>query len=165
MADRLNIEPSLTDDILSRFTGSDRRFQKKGTYNGITIIDDYAHHPTEIEATLNAASHYPHERLVVAFQPHTYTRTKAFLEDFARVLSKADLVILADIYAAREKNTIGISSLDIKRLIDESGTECLYIPSFGEIESYVKDNCKAGDLFITMGAGNIVEVGENILKS
>ncbi len=150
-------------DTLAHFTGADRRFQKKGVVNGFTIIDDYAHHPTEIAATLKAATAYPHNKLVCIFQPHTYTRTKAFLDDFAKALSMADEVILADIYAAREKNTIGVSSQDIKERIDALGTACTYLPSFEEIEKYVLANFGEGDLVITMGAGNIVNVGEDLL--
>ena len=149
---------------LSSFTGADRRFEKKGELNGITILDDYAHHPTEISATLSAAKKTNAKRIVVAFQPHTYTRTKAFLDDFAKALSVADVVVLAEIYAAREKNTIGISSRDLKEKIDELGTECHYFPTFEEIEKFLLEKCMNGDLLITMGAGNIVEIGENLLK-
>ena len=154
------------DDIaggLSAFGGADRRFQKKGMLGGITIMDDYAHHPTEISATLSAAKKVDADRVIVVFQPHTYTRTKAFLDEFAKALSVADLVVLADIYAAREKNTIGISSLDLKKKIDELGTECVYLPTFDEIEKFLLKNCMNRDLLITMGAGNIVEVGEHLL--
>lgn len=148
---------------LSAFGGADRRFQYKGCVDGVTIIDDYAHHPTEIRATLTAAEKYPHKRLVLVFQPHTYSRTKAFLDDFADVLSMADVVVLADIYAAREKNTIGISSKDILTKLEERGTECYYFPSFSEIENFLLENCVNGDLLITMGAGDIVNVGESLL--
>ena len=148
---------------LESFSGVNRRFQYKGTKNGVTIIDDYAHHPTEIRATLNAANNYPHKRLVLVFQPHTYSRTKAFLDDFADVLSLADVVVLADIYAAREKNTIGISSLDILDKLKNLDTECYYFPSFGEIEEFLSKKCMNGDLLITMGAGNVVEIGEALL--
>ena len=148
---------------LFAFHGADRRFQYKGTVDGITIIDDYAHHPTEIRATLTAAANYPHKRLVLVFQPHTYSRTKAFLDDFADVLSLADVVVLADIYAAREKNTIGISSRDILDKLKLHGTECYYFPSFEEIEKFLLENCVNGDLLITMGAGNVVEIGEALL--
>lgn len=164
VARHLGISYEVIADTLCSFKGVDRRFQKKGELNGFTIIDDYAHHPTEITATLNAAVNYPHNRIVCIFQPHTYSRTNAFLDDFAAALSKADIVILADIYAAREKNTIGITSLDLKSKIDALGTECIYEPDFSKIEKYVLDNCHEGDLVITMGAGNIVEVGENLLK-
>lgn len=154
------------EDILKgllSFGGADRRFQYKGCVDGVTIIDDYAHHPTEIRATLTAAANYPHKRLVLAFQPHTYSRTKAFLDDFAEVLSMADVVVLADIYAAREKNTYGISSKDILAKLKERGTDCYYFPSFEEIEKFLLKNCINGDLLITMGAGDIVNVGEHLL--
>jgi UDP-N-acetylmuramate--alanine ligase len=149
---------------LSDFHGADRRFQYKGKMGGVTIIDDYAHHPTEIRATLTAAANYPHDRLVVVFQPHTYSRTKAFLNDFAEVLSLADIVVLADIYAAREKNTFEISSKDILRKLQERGTECYYFPTFDEIETFLLKKCMNGDLLITMGAGNVVEIGESLLR-
>ena len=148
---------------LLAFGGADRRFQYKGTVDGITVIDDYAHHPTEIRATLTAAEKYPHKRLVLVFQPHTYSRTKAFLDNFADVLSLADVVVLADIYAAREKNTSGISSRDIAAKLKEKGTDCHYFPSFTEIENFLLKNCVNGDLLITMGAGDIVNVGEHLL--
>ncbi len=148
---------------LSKFGGANRRFQYKGEIDGVTIIDDYAHHPTEIRATLTAAANYPHKRLVLVFQPHTYSRTKAFLNDFAEVLSMADVVVLADIYAAREQNTYGISSKDILNLLKEKGTDAYYFPTFDEIEKFLLKNCINGDLLITMGAGNVVEIGENLL--
>ena len=149
---------------LNKFGGADRRFQYKGQFNGVTVIDDYAHHPTEIRATLTSAANYPHDRLVLVFQPHTYSRTKAFLKDFAEVLSLADVVVLADIYAAREQNTYNISSKDILNLLKEKGTECYYFPSFEEIKKFLLDNCINGDLLITMGAGNVVEIGESLLQ-
>ncbi len=148
---------------LAKFTGADRRFQYKGCKNGVTVLDDYAHHPTEIRATLTAAQNYPHDRLVLVFQPHTYSRTRAFLDDFAEVLSMADVVILADIYAAREKNTYGVSSEDILHKLQERGQECYYFPSFDEILQFLSKKCINGDLLITMGAGNVVEIGESFL--
>ena len=149
---------------ISSFRGADRRFQVKGTWNGVRIVDDYAHHPTEIAATLAAAGRIPHGRLVVAFQPHTYSRTKAFLTDFADALSAADLVVLTDIYAAREKNTYGISSADLERELAARGTECHYLPSFDEAEKFFQKKCLHNDLLITMGAGDIWKVGENLLR-
>lgn len=148
---------------LSEFHGTDRRFEYKGTVGGVTVIDDYAHHPTEIEASLKVAEKYPHKHLWCVFQPHTYTRTKAFLKDFARVLSLAEHVILADVYAAREINTGEISSLDLKRELEALGCSVSYFPSFGEIEDYLLENCTEGDMIITMGAGNVVEIGEDLL--
>lgn len=148
---------------LLKFNGTARRFQVKGKVGDITIIDDYAHHPTEIEATLNTAKAYKHNKLWVVFQPHTYTRTKAFLNDFAKALSIADGIILSDIYAAREKNTVGIYATDLQRCIIESGHDCQYFPTFDEIENFCLENCSPGDLLITMGAGDIVKVGESLL--
>lgn len=148
---------------LSDFHSPDRRFEYKGVRNGFTIIDDYAHHPTEIEATLKSAANYPHQKLWIAFQPHTYTRTRAFLKDFAKALSLADEVILADIYAAREKDPGDISSANLAAELESLGTKCTYIRSFDEIEKFILKNLMNGDLLITMGAGNIVEIGENLL--
>ncbi len=149
---------------LKNYTGTDRRFQYKGERDGYTIIDDYAHHPTEIEATLNAAGKVRHNRLVVAFQPHLYSRTRSFLNEFAEVLSIADIVVFAEIYAAREANPGDISSDDIRKKISEKGKEAYYFKTFEEIENFLIHTCKQGDLLITMGAGDIVKVGENLLK-
>lgn len=148
---------------LGSFTGTDRRFQYKGEVAGVTIIDDYAHHPTEIEATLHAAGNYPHQKIWCVFQPHTYTRTKALLPEFAKALTLADHVVLADIYAARETDTLGISSEDLQKHIQELGTPCEYFPTFDEIENFLLENCSRGDLLITMGAGDVVNIGEHIL--
>lgn len=117
LADYLQLDMGTASRALKNFTGTDRRFEYKGSLDGITIVDDYAHHPTEITATLKAAVNYPHKTLWCVFQPHTYTRTKAFLSDFADALSLADKVILADIYAARETDTLGISSRDLQEEI------------------------------------------------
>lgn len=150
---------------LLNFKGANRRFQYKGSLkNGAVIVDDYAHHPTEIRASLLAALKTVHKRIIVCFQPHTYTRTKTFLHDFADSLSIADVVVLSDIYAAREKDIYNISSLDIKKLLDEKGKECYYFHTFSEIEKFLLKFSKNGDLLITMGAGDIVNVGEDLLK-
>lgn len=148
---------------LADFAGTDRRFEKKGEICGVTIIDDYAHHPREIAATLSTAKNYPHKKLWCVFQPHTYTRTKAFLDQFAKSLAAADEVVLADIYAARETDDLGISSADIAAKIEALGTKAHYFSSFDEIETFILENCVKGDLLITMGAGDIVKVGENLL--
>ena len=148
---------------LLHFTGTNRRFEKKGEIGGVTVIDDYAHHPQEIRATLTTAKNYPHKKLWCVFQPHTYTRTAALLDDFVQALMEADEVILADIYAAREVNTIGISSADVAERIQAAGGKAHYIPSFDDIETFILENCVPGDLLITMGAGDIVKVGEKLL--
>ena len=149
---------------LKRFTGTDRRFQKKGSVNGFTIIDDYAHHPQEIAATIEAAKKYPHRKLWIAFQPHTYSRTAALMDDFAGALSQADEIVLADIYAAREKNTIGISSDDLRKHMLEQNTNVYYIPKFEDIEDFLLQHVEEGDVLITMGAGDIYKVGDDLLK-
>ncbi|MCQ2517873.1 MAG: UDP-N-acetylmuramate--L-alanine ligase [Lachnospiraceae bacterium] len=163
LSDILGIPDSVSTDALRTYSGADRRFEFKGSVGGVNIIDDYAHHPTEIKATLTAAKDYPHEHLWCVFQPHTYTRTKAFLHDFAEALSLAENVVLADIYAARETDTLGISSADLQEEIIKLGGNCHYFRSFGEIEIFLLQNCNPGDMLITMGAGDVVKIGENLL--
>ena len=148
---------------LLHFTGTDRRFQYKGKVGGVTVIDDYAHHPTEIAATLKTAAKYPHKTTWCVFQPHTYTRTKALLPEFAEALALADKVVLADIYAARETDTLGISSRDLRDLIAEKGVDAYYFSTFDEIEEFLLKNCIHGDVLITMGAGDVYKIGENLL--
>ena len=127
------------------------------------MYDDYAHHPGELKALLDTVETLNYKRSIVVFQPHTYTRTKAFMKDFAKALSLADKVVLADIYAARETDTLGISSETLQAEIQALGHECYYFPSFDEIENFLLENCINGDLLITMGAGDVVKIGENLL--
>lgn len=148
---------------LTQYGGTARRFQYKGKVGDVTIIDDYAHHPDEITATIKTAKHYPHKKMWVVFQPHTYSRTKSLLPEFGKALKEADAVVLADIYAAREKDTLGVSSLDVKKEIEKYGTEVHYYPSFSEIENFLLESCSPGDLLITMGAGDVVKIGEHLL--
>ena len=157
------ITPSVIKEALLAFHGTNRRFDYKGSIGGVTVIDDYAHHPTEIRATLTAAANYPHNHLWCVFQPHTYTRTKAFLTDFAKALALAENIILADIYAARETDTLGISSKTLQAEIEKLGKKCYYFPSFDEIENFLLEKCINGDLLITMGAGDVVKIGENLI--
>ena len=164
LADLLGISDDVTAKALLHYGGTDRRFEYKGKVNGFTIIDDYAHHPTEIRATLLAAKNYPHRTTWCVFQPHTYTRTKTFLTDFAKSLSLADEIVLADIYAAREKDTLGISSQTLQEEIEKLGHRCYYFPSFEEIQNFLLTNCTKDDLLITMGAGDVVKIGENLLQ-
>lgn len=164
LADYLHIPAGVIQKGLLAFTGTDRRFQYKGQVNGFTIIDDYAHHPTEIQATLKAAARYPHREIWCVFQPHTYSRTKAFLPEFAKALSLADHVILADIYAARETDTLGISSQTLAGELEKLGADVHYFPSFDEIEKFLLKKCLHGDLCITMGAGNVINIGEDLLR-
>lgn len=155
-----------TDTIirgLQAFGGTARRFEYKGKLGGITIIDDYAHHPTEIAATLTAATHYPHREIWCIFQPHTYTRTKALFPEFVEALSHTDHVIMADIYAARETDTLGVSSKQIADELKAKGCDAYYFPSFEEIENFCLTHCQKGDVLITMGAGDVVNIGETLL--
>ena len=161
---KLGIPIKAIQEGLSSFTGTDRRFQKKGVFNGITVIDDYAHHPDEITATLNSAHMYPHNKIWCVFQPHTYSRTKALMPGFAKALALADKVVLASIYPARETDNLGISSADLCKLIKTEGKECYYYETFEEIEDFLKKNCINGDLLITMGAGDVYKIGEDLLK-
>ena len=164
VADTIGISVKTAEEGLKSFTGTKRRFERKGEFNGINIIDDYAHHPTEIIASLKAARHFPHREMWCIFQPHTYTRTKALFNDFVDALTIPDHVILADIFAAREVNTIGISSKDVADALKAKGADVYYFPTFDEIENFCRTNCQKGDLLITMGAGDVVNIGENLLK-
>lgn len=164
VADLLQIPVESIQSGLHSFHGTDRRFQYKGEVHGLTIIDDYAHHPTEITATLTTAARYPHRELWCIFQPHTYTRTKSLFSEFAQALSKAEHLILADIYAARETDTLGVSSEQLADAARQLGCDAIYLPSFDAIESYILEHCQSGDLVITMGAGDVVTIGENLLK-
>lgn len=161
----VGIDLNLLNHGLENFSGANQRFEIKGKIDTITIVDDYAHHPTEILATLDVANRYPHNELYIIFQPHTYTRTRAFLDDFAKVLSTASHVILTDIYAAREKDPGDISSKDIVSKMASLGKEALYISDFKEIANYLKSHMKPNDLIITMGAGNVNQIATLLLNT
>lgn len=157
----------LVDDIvkgIDNYHGTDRRFQYKGSFNGVQVIDDYAHHPTEIAATINSARANDIGKLCIVFQPHTYTRTYELLDDFAKVLSKADKVVLVDIYASREKDTGLVSSKDLAQKIVEHGGDAEYCGTFENAENYIINNCNPQDMLITMGAGDIVKLGEKLVS-
>lgn len=163
VADLLGIDREYILAGLSCFGGAHRRFEYKGTLGNVTVIDDYAHHPTEIKATLTTATHTPHNELWVVFQPHTYTRTKALFEDFADALKGFDHVILVDIYAAREADTGMVHAKDLADRITKYGTDARYFSSFDAVENYLLKNCKKNDLLITMGAGDVYLIGEDLL--
>ena len=164
VSDLLGVSLDTMKKGLKEFTGTDRRFEYKGEMDGVTIIDDYAHHPTEINATLTAAKYYPHRELWCVFQPHTYTRTKALFHEFVEALAHADHVVLSDIYAARETDNLGISSKDIADALKEKGCDAYYFSSFEDIQDFCVEKCQKGDLLITMGAGDVVNIGEELLK-
>lgn len=144
---------------LAEFMGADRRLQFKGYVNGAKLYDDYAHHPDELAATIAAVRTMEPKRLVIAFQPHTYTRTSALFDDFVRELKKADVVVLAEIYAARERNTIGISSTDLCEQVPGS----VYCATLPQVTQCLKDIAREGDVILTIGAGDIFKAGEALL--
>ena len=162
---RLGVDGDRIAEGLSNFRGTDRRFEIKGEYNGVLIVDDYAHHPTEIKVTLETAKNYGHKKITAIFQSHTYTRTKALLHEFADAFTLADKVIVTDIFAAREKDTGLVHPTDLVNLLIENGKDAIYIGPFDDIVSYIKKNTAPGEMVITVGAGNIYEVGEKLVKS
>ena len=145
---------------LAKFTGAGRRMEFKGQFNGADVYDDYAHHPGELAATIEAVRSMGYERVVVAFQPHTYTRTNALFDDFVRELRKPDQVVLAEIYAARERNTTGISSMDLVKQIPGA----VYCETLPQVTEYLRQNARQGDVILTVGAGDIYRAGEALLK-
>ncbi len=144
---------------LEAFHGAGRRMEFKGNFHGADVYDDYAHHPDELKATIESVRSLGDRRLVLAFQPHTYTRTKALFDDFVRELKKADVVILAEIYAARERNTTGISSAHLAARIPGA----VYCETLPDVTEYLRQNVREGDVVITMGAGDIFRAGEALL--
>lgn len=162
----LGVSPDVMKDTLGKFKGTQRRFDVIGTTeNGVKVIDDYAHHPTEIKATLSAASNMPHGRLWCLFQPHTYTRTMALFDEFTKAFNDADVLIMAEIYAAREKNIYKISSRELIKEIkkEQPAKEAYYFNSLDEIATFVANNAQPGDVVITMGAGDIYKVAEMLM--
>ncbi|MBR3973699.1 MAG: UDP-N-acetylmuramate--L-alanine ligase [Oscillospiraceae bacterium] len=156
----LGIPGDITSRGLASFHGAGRRMEFKGTYNGADVYDDYAHHPGELAATIDAVRTMEHKRMVFVFQPHTYTRTKALFDDFVRELRRPDQVVLAEIYAARERNTIGISSRDLADLIPGA----VFCETLPEVTRWLRDNVQPGDVVLTVGAGDIYRAGEALLK-
>lgn len=149
---------------LEKFTGAERRLEYKGSFDNVSIFDDYGHHPTEILATANAIKNKKFNKSWVIFQPHTYSRTKTHLDSFAKVLENFDNIIVVDIYAAREKNLINISSKDLVNKIIENGKNALYMNDFNEVAKYIRENAKSGDLVLTLGAGTVTNIGPMILN-
>ena len=160
----LGLAPSVMRSALAEFEGPDRRFQLKGRVGGITVIDDYGHHPTEIAATLHAAGHLGATRLVVVFQPHRYSRTQYCFEEFAGAFDEADLVLLADIYAAGEEAIDGLTSDGLAQAIRQRGRpEVRYLGAAEDLAARVAPLLEAGDLVLTMGAGSIARVPDALL--
>jgi UDP-N-acetylmuramate--alanine ligase len=161
----LDIAPDHIRQALERFRGVDRRFQLKGTANGVSVIDDYGHHPTEIRATLAAARECGFEHIHVVFQPHRYTRTQDLLDQFAGAFSDADRVLVLDIYAAGEPMIPGVTSKRVAEAIGNlGGKDASYVSSFSEAARQAASVAESGDLVLTLGAGNVSQLGPEILK-
>jgi UDP-N-acetylmuramate--alanine ligase len=164
-AHAMDIENSNIIEGIQSFTGTKRRFQYKGILNGASVIDDYAHHPTEIKTTLKTVREMTDKRVLCVFQPHTYTRTFSLLKEFSEAFSDADTVLVVDIYAAREKDLDIVHSKDLVEGINRNNTKAIYCSSFEEAEEYFRTHSSKGDIIMTMGAGNVHLIGENITES
>ncbi len=157
---KYNLDLNTIKSALYEFTGAHRRFEFKGKVNNIaSVYDDYGHHPTEIVATAKSLMNKKYNESWVVFQPHTYSRTKNLLNDFAEALMNFDHIIVLDIYAAREKNTYNISSKDLVNKIIELGKQAVYIPDFDDCVSYIKENINENDIVLTLGAGTVTNIG------
>ena len=160
------IEKSIIADALKKFTGAHRRYEFVGTFHGnISVFDDYAHHPTEIQAIANATMQKKHNKAWIVFQPHTYSRTKNLLHDFAKALAPFDNIIITDIYAAREKNTFDISAQDLVDEITKIGRKAIYMSNFEEIAKYIKDHAINNDIVLTVGAGTVTKIGPMLVDN
>ena len=157
---RMGVPGEVVSRGLASFRGAQRRLEFKGQYNGADVYDDYAHHPDELSATIAAVRSMDYNRIILAFQPHTYSRTKALFDDFVTQLKKADLVVLAEIYAARESNTIGISSMDLAKKIPGA----VYCETLQDVTAYLAKTAGPEDVVLTVGAGDIYRAGEALLK-
>ena len=156
----LGVRPDAGKYGLAGFNGAGRRFEFKGKYNGADVYDDYAHHPGELKALLDTVEGLNYKRCILVFQPHTYTRTAALFEDFVTQLKRPDVLLLAEIFAAREKNTIGISSAALAERVE--GAE--FYPTFPELEEELKRKARPPDIILTSGAGDVYKIGENIVE-
>ena len=155
----LGVRPLSVKYGLAGFSAAGRRFEFKGKFNGADVYDDYAHHPGELKALLDTVEKLNYQRTVLVFQPHTYSRTRSLFDDFVKQLSRPDVLLLAEIYAAREQNTIGISSADLAAKIEGSR----FFPSFEELEAALRETAQPGDIILTVGAGNVFRVGEDLV--
>ena len=156
----LGIPGNVVSAGLATFGGAQRRLEFKGSFNGADVYDDYAHHPDELAATIEAVKTLDYKRIIIAFQPHTYTRTYALFEEFVRELQKVDYLILAEIYAARERNTVGISSKDLVDRIPGS----VYCETLPQVTEHLRQIAREGDLILTVGAGDIYTAGNALLR-
>ena len=156
----MGVEGEAVSEGLASFTGAGRRMEFKGKYNGAAVYDDYAHHPGELHALIDSVKTMGYQRMIIAFQPHTYTRTKALFDDFVRELRRVDVAVLAEIYAARESNKLGISSLDLAKQVEGA----IFFETLPEVAAYLRTIAQEGDIILTVGAGDIYKAGEMLLK-
>lgn len=160
----LGVDAQTAAEGIEQFRGTHRRFEKKGEFNGAAVIDDYAHHPTEIKATLKAANEFEHNRIWCVFQPHTYTRTRTLWDEFCGAFDEADELVLADIYPAREEFDGVTRSEDLAADIAKRGVKVRFVGSFEQIEKLLRDEVQSGDMVFTMGAGDVYKIGEALVK-
>ena len=160
----LGVKKETVVDVLREFKGAHRRYEYKGEKNNVKVIDDYAHHPSEIKATLEASRRSNFNKEWCIFQPHTYTRTKELLNEFSEAFYSADNVIVTDIYAAREKDTGEINSSMLVDKLKKNNVNAVYIKDFDDIVDYLNENVRDNDLILTMGAGDVYIVGEKYLN-
>lgn len=162
-ADFLGVSTKSAGLTLERFGGVERRFQVRGMWDGVTIVDDYAHHPAEIRATLAAArERYGGSELWAVFQPHTFSRTRALLSEFASALESADHVIVTEIYAARERDTLGMSGRDI--VAGMKHPDARFLATLQEALAVVRENAKPGSVVITIGAGDVTRLAQCLVE-
>ena len=164
LCNEYGISAETIKNALLQYTGVGRRFEFKGTLNGASIYDDYGHHPTEIIATAKALMNKQYNKSWIVFQPHTYSRTKLLMDDFAKALLNFDHIIILDIYAARESNTYGITSKDLVQKLNLLGKTAHYIPDFNDCVSFLKDNVKENDIILTQGAGTVTQIGKMLTE-
>lgn len=164
MADFLNIDKEKISKGLEDFSGINRRLQFKGNIKDIDIYDDYAHHPTEIKTTLKTVSNMGYNKVWAIFQPHTYSRTKSLLKDFSESFENCSEALIIDIYSAREPFDDSVSSKQLSEMINNFSQNSVYLDSFNSAKEYVMKNAKNGDLIITMGAGDVYKIGEEIIQ-
>ena len=157
----LGIRPNAVKYGLAGFNGAGRRFEFKGKFNGADVYDDYAHHPGELKCLLDTVETLNYKRTVLVFQPHTYSRTAALFQDFVNQLKRPDVVLLAEIFAAREQNTIGISSASLAEQIEGA----TFYPTFDELEKALREIAEPGDIILTVGAGDVYKIGEHLAEN
>ena len=157
------IDKEIIKSALLKYTGAHRRFEYVGEVNGATIYDDYAHHPSEIKAVYDAMEQKDFNRSWVVFQPHTYSRTKNLLNDFAQSLSGFNNIIVTDIYAARESDTLGVSAQDLVEQINKVQKHAIYMHDFADIAKYIRDRVMPNDIVLTIGAGTVTNIGPMII--